>query len=141
MMKQKRYFKSFLSVFLCMVLLISSTISVLAATYSVVDSSELVGTDNLFENGDFSSIKNNNPKGWTVFNETSSGNYKASISEKTPMGDNALTLTSTQDYSSNVHGGRYVVWNNSAFVVERNTTYTISFYVKSTISGLKFFLY
>jgi len=140
-MKQKIHLKSFIALLLCVVILFCGTMSVLALVDNAVDYSEFTKTENLFKNGNFAELKNNKPLGWTIFNESKSGNYDISTNQKTPEGDRALTLTSNNDYSTNVHGGRYIVWNDSAFIVEQNTTYTISFYIKSTIKGLTFYLY
>ena len=140
-MKKQTYFKSALSLFLCLILLFSSIATTLAVSDNFVDYSDVFTPENLFENGDFSKSENSLPLGWTVYDEKSADAFSVSLSGKTPDNNNALTFKTTKDFSDDVHAGRYFLWNNRAIIIKQNTTYTISFYIKTQIPNIRVYMY
>lgn len=93
---------------------------------------------NLFENGDFASYSGSTPTGW-VANGGRAYTIGVDTEIKTPDGANSVKFTSTNSGSST---DAAVFYNSQTIHIEKNTKYTITYYVKDkNIPGLKFFLY
>lgn len=91
---------------------------------------------NLFENGDFASYSGSTPTGWVA---QGSGSYTIGVdtANKTPDGANSVKFTSTNSGTNSA-----VFYNSQTIHIEKNTKYTITYYVKDkNIPGLRFYMY
>ncbi len=119
---------------LLVIVLIATSVSVVFPTIMAADS-------NLFKNGDFAQYSDNMPNGWTV---KSNASYSPTIVSND--GSDGLPTTDATNYlkfTRNTTGtGDLVLYNEDTIEIEKNATYTISFWVKDkNVPGLKFFLY
>lgn len=110
-----------------------------AVTCSVAFSSVFAETgENLFYNGDFTQHNGTTPEGWAI--ENANRYYSSTVSNTvvTPTGANTVVFTA----KAAATGTFTTLYNTRSIQIQKNTKYTISYYIKDkNIPGLRFFLY
>ena len=123
--------RKFVSVLLIIILI--------ATVGSVAFNSVLAHTsENLFYNGDFSRPNGTVPDGWRIMNADRYYNTEISDAVVTPQGENAVVFTA----KAVTAGALTTLYNEKTIQIEKNTKYTISYYIKDkNVAGIRLFLY